>query len=106
MGEQILFALGAYNAGHGHIRDGRRLARELGLDGSLWFDNVELAMLKLAQPEYAKQSVYGYVRGTEVVRYVREIQDRYRLYVRHFRLLEEREASASEPRPTAPTSAS
>ena len=106
VGEQILFALGAYNAGHGHIRDGRRLARELGLDGSLWFDNVELAMLKLAQPEYAKQSVYGYVRGAEVVRYVREIQDRYRLYVRHFRLLEEREASASEPRPTAPTSAS
>ncbi len=106
VGEQILFALGAYNAGHGHIRDGRRLARELGLDGSLWFDNVERAMLKLAEPEYAKQSAYGYVRGTEVVRYVREIQDRYRLYVRHFRLLDEREASASEPRPTAPTSAS
>ena len=96
VGEQILFALGAYNAGHGHIRDGRRLARELGLDGSLWFDNVERAMLKLAEPEYAKQSVYGYVRGTEVVRYVREIQDRYRLYVRHFRLLEEREASTTE----------
>ena len=106
VGEQILFALGAYNAGHGHIRDGRRLARELGLDGSLWFDNVELAMLKLAQPEYAKQSVYGYVRGAEVVRYVREIQDRYRLYVRHFRLLEEGEASVREPRPPAPTTAS
>ena len=106
VGEQILFALGAYNAGHGHIRDGRRLARQLGLDGSLWFDNVEQAMLKLAEPEYANASVYGYVRGSEVVRYVREIQDRYRLYVRHFRLLEEREASASEPQPTAPTSAS
>ena len=96
VGEQILFALGAYNAGHGHIRDGRRLARELGLDGSRWFDNVELAMLKLAEPEYASKAVYGYVRGTEVVRYVREIRDRYGLYVRHFRLLEEREASASE----------
>ena len=106
VGEQILFALGAYNAGHGHIRDGRRLARELGLDGSLWFDNVELAMLKLAEPEYARQSVYGYVRGTEVVRYVREIRDRYRLYVRHFRLLEEREASVRETRPPAPTTAS
>ena len=98
VGEQILFALGAYNAGHGHIRDGRRLARELGFDDSLWFDNVERAMLKLALPEYAKNSVYGYVRGTEVVRYVREIQDRYRLYTRHFRLLEEREVSASEAR--------
>ena len=96
VGEQILFALGAYNAGHGHVRDGQRLARELGLDGSLWFDNVERAMLKLAEPEYARQSVYGYVRGREVVRYVREIQDRYRLYVRHFRLLEEHEASTTE----------
>lgn len=95
LGEQILFALGAYNAGHGHIRDGRRLARELGLDGSRWFDNVELAMLKLAEPEYARKAVYGYVRGPEVVRYVREIRDRYGLYVRHFRLLEEREASVS-----------
>ncbi len=97
VGEQILFALGAYNAGHGHVRDGRRLARELGLDGSVWFDNVERAMLKLAEPEHARNAVYGYVRGAEVVRYVREIQDRYRLYVRHFRLLEEREASPSEP---------
>lgn len=96
VGEQILFALGAYNAGHGHVRDGRRLARELGLDDSIWFGNVELAMLKLAEPEYAKKAVYGYVRGGEVVRYVREIRDRYRLYVRHFRLLDEREASASE----------
>ncbi|MDE0054932.1 MAG: transporter substrate-binding domain-containing protein [Gammaproteobacteria bacterium] len=99
VGEQTLFALGAYNAGHGHIRDGRRLARQLGLDGSLWFDNVEQAMLKLAEPEYAEQSVYGYVRGTEVVRYVREIRDRYRLYVRHFRLLEQREAPASDSMP-------
>ena len=105
VGEQILFALGAYNAGHGHIRDGRRLARELGLDGSIWFDNVERAMLKLAEPEYAKNSVYGYVRGDEVVRYVREIQDRYRLYVRHFRLLEERETLPSEPSSSVPAPA-
>ena len=84
VGEQLWFALGAYNAGAGHIRDGRRLARRLDLDGSLWFDNVERAMLKLAEPEYAKDSVYGYVRGTEVTRYVREIRDRYGAYVDHF----------------------
>ena len=98
VGEQILFALGAYNAGHGHVRDGRRLARQMGLDGSLWFDNVERAMLKLAEPEYANRAVYGYVRGSEVVQYVREIQDRYRLYVRHFRLLEERQDCTPEAR--------
>ena len=90
VGEQLWFALGAYNAGAGHIRDGRRLARRLNLDGSLWFDNVERAMLKLAEPEYARESVYGYVRGTEVTRYVREIRDRYGAYVDHFdRLAEE-----------------
>lgn len=84
VGEQLWFALGAYNAGAGHIRDGRRLAARLNLDGSLWFENVEQAMLKLAEPKYAKESVYGYVRGTEVTRYVREIRDRYGAYVDHF----------------------
>lgn len=87
VGEQIKFALAAYNAGAGHVRDGRRLARRLGLDGSLWFDNVEHAMLKLAEPEYAREAVHGYVRGSEVVGYVREIHDRYRAYLDHFRVL-------------------
>ena len=88
VGEQLWFALGAYNAGVGHVRDGRRLAPELGLDSSLWFDNVEEAMLKLAEPEYASQATYGYVRGSEVFRYVREIRDRHGAYVEHLRMIE------------------
>ncbi len=88
VGEQLWFALAAYNAGPGHVRDGRRLARRLGLDGSLWFDNVEQAMLKLAEPEYARLATYGYVRGTEVAGYVRDIRDRYRAYLDHFRMLD------------------
>ena len=105
VGEQLWFALGAYNAGAGHIRDGRRLAARLNLDGSLWFENVERAMLKLAEPEYAKESVYGYVRGTEVTRYVREIRDRYGAYVDHFDRLagngarDDTPLSGSPPRP-------
>ena len=106
VGEQLWFALGAYNAGAGHIRDGRRLARRLDLNGSLWFDNVEQAMLRLAEPEYAKESVYGYVRGTEVTRYVREIRDRYGAYVDHFDRLAQDDArddasslNGSPPRP-------
>ena len=87
VGEQLLFALGAYNAGAGHVRDGRRLARRLGLDDSLWFDNVDQAMLKLSEPRYAREATHGYVRGAEVVRYVREIHDRYRAYRDHFRML-------------------
>ena len=87
-GEQIWFALAAYNAGYGHVRDGRRLARQLGMDGSLWFGNVEEAMLKLSDPEYASRAAHGYVRGSEVTRYVSEIRSRYRAYVDHFVQLE------------------
>lgn len=89
VGEQLKFALAAYNAGAGHVRDGRRLARRLELDDSIWFDNVELAMLKLMEPDYARQAAHGYVRGSEVVNYVRQIHDRYRAYLDHFRLLEQ-----------------
>lgn len=88
VGEQLWFALAAYNAGPGHVRDGRRLAARLGLDGSLWFDNVEAAMLKLAEPEYASAAAHGYVRGTEVVQYVGDIRDRFGAYVEHFRTLD------------------
>ena len=88
VGEQLWFALAAYNAGAGHVRDGRRLARRLGLDDSLWFDHVEQAMRKLSEPEYASQAAYGYVRGSEVTGYVREIRDRYQAYLDHFRMLE------------------
>ena len=88
-GEQLWFALAAYNAGPGHVRDGRRLARQLGLDGSLWFGHVEEAMNKLSEPEYASRAAYGYVRGSEVTRYVRDIRDRYRGYVNHFVQLDE-----------------
>ena len=88
-GEQIWFALAAYNAGYGHVRDGRRLARQLGLDGSLWFGNVEEAMHKLSEPEYASRAAHGYVRGSEVTTYVSEIRNRYRAYVDHFVQLEE-----------------
>jgi membrane-bound lytic murein transglycosylase F len=79
--EHMWFTLASYNAGHGHVRDARRLAAQLELDADLWFGNVELAMLKLAEPEYSRQARHGYVRGTEPVAYVRLIRERYRAYV-------------------------
>ena len=88
-GEQLWFALASYNAGYGHVRDGRRLAGQLGLNPSLWFGHVEAAMLKLSEPRYASEAAYGYVRGSEVTRYVRDIRDRYRGYVDHFVQLDE-----------------
>ncbi|MXZ61298.1 MAG: transporter substrate-binding domain-containing protein [Acidobacteria bacterium] len=87
-GEQLWFALAAYNAGYGHVRDARRLARLLGLDPSTWFGHVEEAMLKLSEPRYSSRSAFGYVRGAEVKKYVSEIRDRYRAYVRHYRRLD------------------
>ena len=79
--ERLYFTLAAYNAGTGHVRDARRLARQLGKDPDRWFGNVEEAMLLLSQPQYAKQARFGYVRGSEPVHYVKAIRDRYLAYL-------------------------
>ncbi|WP_445362165.1 transporter substrate-binding domain-containing protein [Microbulbifer sp. ANSA003] len=78
---KLWFTLASYNAGYGHLLDAQRLAKELGLDPNVWFDNVEVAMLKLAQPQYFKRARYGYVRGSEPVQYVRNISNLYKAYV-------------------------
>ncbi|MGB5650990.1 MAG: transglycosylase SLT domain-containing protein, partial [Sedimenticolaceae bacterium] len=78
--ERMWFTLAAYNAGHGHVQDARRLARRKGWDGDRWFDNTEKAMLLLSKKQYASKARYGYVRGIEPVSYVRDIHQRYRAY--------------------------
>lgn len=80
---RIWFTLAAYNAGLGHVRDARRLAKQKGWDSNRWFGNVENAMLLLAKPKYAKQARHGYVRGGEPVYYVRKIRRRYNAYRLH-----------------------
>jgi len=77
---RLWFALAAYNAGIGHLYDAQRLAKELGYDPNVWFDNVENAMLKLAEPRYFKKARYGYARGAEPVEYVRNISKLYKAY--------------------------
>ncbi|MDD9980718.1 MAG: transporter substrate-binding domain-containing protein [Gammaproteobacteria bacterium] len=80
--DRIWFALAAYNAGFGHVTDARKLASgELGLDPDRWFDNVEVAMRLLSKRAYYRNTTHGYVRGREVVKYVREIRERYRSYL-------------------------
>lgn len=79
--QRIYFTLAAYNAGHGHVRDARKLAQSLGKDPDRWFGNVEEAMLLLSKPEYYRQARFGYVRGREPVHYVRKIRDRYLGYL-------------------------
>ena len=80
IGERNWFALAAYNAGLGHVRDARELAEKQGLDRDRWFGNVEKAMLLLSRKRYFRHAHYGYVRGKEPVNYVRQIFDRYRAY--------------------------
>lgn len=79
--DRLWFSLAAYNAGHGHVEDARRLARQKGWDGDRWFDHVEKAMLLLSRKKYADKARHGYVRGSEPVSYVRDIRERYRAYV-------------------------
>ncbi len=82
IGERTWFALAAYNAGIGHVRDARSLARKKGWNPNQWFDNVERAMLLLSNKRYAKKAKHGYVRGHEPVNYVRQIRERYLAYIK------------------------
>jgi membrane-bound lytic murein transglycosylase F len=79
--ERIWFALAAYNAGYGHVRDGRRLAKQMGHDPDLWFQNVARSIPLLARREYHQNARFGYCRCGQAVRYVREIRTRYHAYL-------------------------
>jgi membrane-bound lytic murein transglycosylase F len=76
LASRIRFALASYNAGYGHVTDGRRLARRQGLEPDLWYGNVERAMLMLQRPEHYRKTRFGFCRGSETVKYVQNI-DRY-----------------------------
>ena len=78
--DRVRFALASYNAGPGHLDDARRLAAQLKWDPNRWFGNVEKAMLWLARPQYSRRARYGYVRGSEPVQYVSQIQSRFQAY--------------------------
>jgi len=80
--DRMWFTLAAYNAGAGHVHDARSLARKMGWEENRWFGNVERAMLLLSKRKYAKTAKHGYVRGSEPVKYVRQIQDRYDAYIK------------------------
>ena len=79
--DRMWMALAAYNAGYGHLFDARRIAEQKGWNPNRWFDHVEKAMLLLSRPAYARRSRYGYARGHETVRYIREIRRRYNAYL-------------------------
>jgi membrane-bound lytic murein transglycosylase F len=78
--ERIWFALASYNAGYGHVKDARRLARRLGRNPSRWTGELERVIPLLARSEYYERAPYGYCRCREPVDYVRRIRDQYNAY--------------------------
>lgn len=79
--ERRKFVIASYNAGQGHIFDAMRLAEKHGLDPTVWDENVEKAVLMLANPQHYNDAVvkYGYLRGRETYDYVDRITRLYSL---------------------------
>jgi membrane-bound lytic murein transglycosylase F len=80
--ECIKLTLATYNAGRGHIEDGRRLADKYGLNPDVWDGNVAEMVRKLSNPKYYRDRAVknGYCRGIETYEYVTEIMQRYEEY--------------------------
>lgn len=80
--ERKKFILAAYNVGLGHVFDAIRLAQKNDLDSALWDNNVAEMLKNKSIPEYYKDEVvyYGYCRGNEPYKYVKEIMERFEHY--------------------------
>lgn len=80
--ERKNFILAAYNAGLGHIYDAMALAEKFGKSKFVWYDNVENYILLESNEEYFTDPICknGYFRGIETYNFVRDINDRYKVY--------------------------
>ncbi len=80
--QRVKFTLASYNCGYHHVRDAQRLSEKNQAETTLWDDEVEEYLLKLTYPKYYQDEVvkYGYARGEEPYKYVREIIERYDQY--------------------------
>ena len=79
--ERKRFVLASYNAGPGHVRDAQRLTKKYDGSPNKWA-NVSEYLLKKSNPKYYNDEVckYGYCRGAEPYKYVKQIMTRYRHY--------------------------
>ena len=71
-----MISLAAYNIGQGHIYDARKLARKRGLDPNKW-DALAKTLPLLRYRKYYKNSKYGFCRGNEPIRYIKQIMIYY-----------------------------
>lgn len=79
--ERKKFVLASYNVGQGHVLDARRLARKYNKKPEVWED-VAFFLEKKADPKYYNDEAakLGYCRGSEPVRYVKNIMQRLSRY--------------------------
>lgn len=80
--ERTKFVLAAYNVGIAHVLDARRLAKKYNRKDNVWTNEVDSFILKKSYPKYYhdKLAFYGYCRGEEPFRFVREVFEIYELY--------------------------
>jgi len=80
--ERVKFVLASYNVGQNHVQDARKLAEMVGYDPNVWYENVEKSiLLKSDRKYYSKEPVkFGYCRGSEPVKYVKDILKFYEGY--------------------------
>jgi len=74
--DRMLFTLGSYNVGYGHVRDAQSIAARKGYDHARW-SAMEMVLPLLRNPKYYMETKYGYARGTEPVRYVNRVMTYY-----------------------------
>jgi membrane-bound lytic murein transglycosylase F len=92
--EKVKFMLASYNAGPYHVKDAQRLAAKLGKDSLIWDNHVAECILLKSRKEYYNDEVvkYGYCRGLEPYKYVKQITSRYNRYVDLIAEIKEEEA--------------
>ncbi|MBF0224905.1 MAG: membrane-bound lytic murein transglycosylase MltF [Desulfobacterales bacterium] len=74
--DRLFIALAAYNVGQGHIIDARNIARKMGLNPNKW-SSISKTLPLLEKKEYYLNARYGYCRGSEPVKYIKQIMIYY-----------------------------
>ena len=74
--DRLLIALAAYNIGQGHIHDARKLAKKKGLDPNKW-ESLSKTLPLLQYRKYYRHAKYGFCRGNEPIRYIKQIMIYY-----------------------------
>ena len=88
-------ALASYNVGLYHVRDARKITKQLGKDPKKWSD-VKHSLPLLAKRKWYKNTAHGYARGWEPVQYVENIRSYYDILI-----WSEKDDTKTEPEPDA-----